>query len=280
MVQIVCHLDYKSFLDNVLDKSIQIPKGHAAQLQYKFELATEAEMEAYPDRFPMGTKVNYRKCSQQFTTKMWPCECERYKVEVYKVYLMTSDWQPESTPYEDLRAPGISFFKEKPVGHPPIMPFASGAHANFMNFMYKVRTNFFVQEKFSDVKKEWEEFAAKVMPSSDDVNDYLRTHQVRMPLSKCLWRPDASFRSHVEAPSTITMHDAFTDVYESRKSPLDLRVEETLRQGIPIISNRFNLHVPKIIIWRHRVRGHLVSVEFPAPKPSSSSSSSSLGIMG
>ena len=140
VVPIVCHYNYKEFYDEFLDLSIHIKVGEAAQLQWKFELATQQDMDLFPGRFLMNVKVNHRKCAQEHTTKMWPIACSAHSVEVYKVFLMTSAWLPEGAPDEEFRFPGMSFFKEIPVGFPAIQKFQPGFSADFVNFLGKVNT--------------------------------------------------------------------------------------------------------------------------------------------
>ena len=272
---IVCHFDYKAYYDQFLDKQIHILVGGAAQLQWKFEACTPEDLALFPDRFPMKVKVNYRKCAQHRTTRMLPCVCPSHSVTVYKVYLMTSAFLPSESPYEHQKCPGMSFFKTPPVGLPSIMSFQSGWHADFVAFLSAVNMKHFAIDKYTNVREEWADFAAKVMPYSDSVAEYLQLHQVPLHLSKGLWKVGGSFRTHDDVPaalSTLEMtHDAFSDMFESRRSALDLRVEETLRQEIPTITNRHLQNPPRVVVWRHRFRGMLISVPFTSRASPSSS---------
>ena len=274
---IVCHYNYKEYYDQFLDKRIHILVGGAAQLQYKFELATPEDLANFPGHFPLGVKVNYRKCAQQRTTKMLPCSCPPHSVQVYKVHLMTSTWLPAESPFDELNVPGISFFTQPPVGFPSIQSFRSGWHAEFVSFLSAVNLRFFSQDKYTPVRVDWASFAANTMPRSDNVLDYLHLNEVPLHLSKGLWKVGGSFRSPEEGQAALssldTIHDAFSDAYETRRSPLDLRVEETLRQEIPVIPNRHYTDIPRRVIWRHPYRGLLISVAFVERAAASSSSS-------
>jgi hypothetical protein len=115
----------------------------------------------------------------------------------YEPVLLKSAWIPEnatnapclfpqhccnSCPCKE-RAPGISFLMAAPSGCPQPMEFEKGWFNTFFTFVDKVDI-FFRRRKVEKYADYWQSFATYQMPSSEGVQNYVREHDIDIPLGQ------------------------------------------------------------------------------------------------
>jgi len=214
VVPVFAIYDYKAYYDKFIDPKLvdKYSRMDFTQLYFKIQPAVEGSASN------LLVRTNYRKFDQEYTVFLRENADEgKDSSELpYEPVLLKSAWIPEnatnapclfpqhccnSCPCKE-RAPGISFLMAAPSGCPQPMEFEKGWFNTFSTFVDKVDI-FFRRRKVEKYADYWQSFATYQMPSSEGVQNYVREHDIDIPLGQYLFR-DTNFATSLQFHSAIT----------------------------------------------------------------------------
>ena len=151
------------------------------------------------------------------------------------------------------KAIGISFLKDVPVGMPNPLKFEAGWLASFSKFLDLSDSWFRLRKEYS-VADYWAAFARLRMPRSENVDDFLVSYDIDIPLGEYLYGsasfiPSSTATTEDESTSGRRGRNNTTGFSDSshrlRASIFDLELMDHIRQSIQSIpwrGHRLNYH--------------------------------------
>lgn len=264
--------DYKNYYDRFIDPQLvdKYSRQEFTQLYFKVQPLRDEDYACNPSNLLVRT--NYRKFGQDYSVHLRPNPVEERSDSVadvlpFQPVLLHAVWMPENAtdiicPYPQPcryecpckeKAIGISFLKAVPVGMPNPLKFEAGWLASFSKFLDLSDSWFRLRKEYS-VADYWAAFARLRMPRSENVDDFLVSYDIDIPLGEYLYG-SASFIPSITATtddeSTIGRRGrnnttGFSDSsHRLRASIFDLELMDHIRQSIQSIpwrGHRFNYH--------------------------------------
>ena len=183
--------NYKALFAPYIDDKIgSYAKEDDTQLAWKFEAIKRC------DQFPLGVRTMYRAYASDEVFEINKVTDDR-KVEIpdipYAIVRTKCRWQPAKLGQEEMGVlfDGLHVLNSFPVG--PIVPasFKKGHLKEFNNCIKQLKKDKWCggkhsYERLHEVLSHWESFK-DVYPQTDDVETYLQTHELHVPLRQKLF---------------------------------------------------------------------------------------------
>ena len=256
--------NYKDHYDALIDNHIMVRKSEYTNLGVRIERLSDEEKAANPHL--IQTKLNYRKYAQDVGVVLRPLNplyngVSESDAEIYYPLIVSSEWMPQGSYYEEDRAVGISYMLTWPSGTPKphdCEPWAD----RYRSFMVAMKKRYH-QASAAYIFAAWDDHLIKYMPivpnsnppqPSDNICDLMAVQGslFKPPLSKYLYGPSpmgfhqlhaSGWKSSSNTPTVSTsLETAFSGENESRQSWVDVYVKSVVQQHHQTVPHVRNKH--------------------------------------